>query len=166
MGPVASISDSVAKVFRFTGRTGRAQYWWTLCFGFALIVVAQSLAIPSLETDDGAVDMNAQAYALFILPMFLFNLIMLSATARRFQDHGWHGGWFKIAALINIAGGGAALGLLMINATRAPEDAVQFPLTFLFSIPAISVFACAWIGFVKAEPGANRYGPNPHEVTS
>jgi uncharacterized membrane protein YhaH (DUF805 family) len=32
-------------------------------------------------------------------------------------------------------------------------------------IPYASVLWTFWIGFVRPEPGANQYGPNPQEVT-
>ena len=98
----------------------------------------------------------------------VFCALMLPTVARRFQDHGWSGHWFRRIFLLGlpcIVFGSAALVLGVLS----NNDAIAwlgFGLSFFAGFVAYaSVIWTFWIGFVRPEPGANAYGPLPGTST-
>jgi uncharacterized membrane protein YhaH (DUF805 family) len=97
----------------------------------------------------------------------LISFLMLSTTARRFQDCGWSGRWFLWMFYLLIPA--IALGIVTIIGTITNNAALAvfgFVAGFLALFPIYaSIIWTFWIGFVRTEAGPNLYGPHPNEVT-
>ncbi|MDP5217445.1 DUF805 domain-containing protein [Ruegeria sp. 2205SS24-7] len=176
MGPLKAISLGIRKVFLFSGRASRSEYWWMLLASFVLVLsfqtVAASLIIgllgPEAMASGEFTAKNLPLGLMFSASVFLFSFLMLPTVSRRFKDHGWRGGWFYIAAWINgVSGAGVLLCTLLFLAGYAGSATRIFlPFIPLSFIPYGSVLWCFWIGFVRPENGPNQYGANPAGVAA
>jgi uncharacterized membrane protein YhaH (DUF805 family) len=138
----------------FTGRVGRAQYWYFILVCVAIFVVAGIL--------DRLVGFGLVA-ALVGLALLL---PMGGLSARRIQDTGTYGQYaWVVWVWIIVSGIYQIMGLLI--AISGPFGALAF-LAFFFSvgwlISLVSLAATIAIIFFCAQPGdpaANTYGPPP-----
>jgi uncharacterized membrane protein YhaH (DUF805 family) len=175
LGPLHSITTCLRKSFDFSGRASRAEFWMHLALCFVVIILLQLFftvtILPVKEFGTIEIDGVKTRYSLlsilgFFIPLLL-SASMLAVTARRFQDYGWSGRWFRwmfyLVGLAVILAITAVLGAFVQNPT-------MFNASFYYGFMAIfppfaSVFWTFWIGFLPSSPGPNRYGPNPREVT-
>ncbi|WP_170772549.1 DUF805 domain-containing protein [Ruegeria lacuscaerulensis] len=171
MGPKCAISLGFRKVFDFSGRASRSEFWWMFLASLVVTLIFQifsaSLIVASLGSSalaSGPITAENLPLGLMVsASVFLFCFLMLPTVSRRFKDHGWRGGWFYIAAWINGVSGAALTICAMLFLAGRAETAVQIlvPAMLLGFIPYGSVLWCFWIGFVKPENSSNRYGLNP-----
>jgi uncharacterized membrane protein YhaH (DUF805 family) len=101
MGPLTAISTAVAKIFNFSGRAGRSEYWWyfllylvvfSIC-GFldgAMVVALAEQQGEAAITSLGIFDFKTVIAAVFLMPP------MISLTVRRLHDAGFSGFWILI----------------------------------------------------------------------
>jgi len=107
-------------------------------------------------------------FSLFTMSILLFCILMLACTARRFQDHGWSGRWFRWMMYLCWF----VIGLILLFAIRAvfTGGAVLTSVPPWLFLPLFPPFASIiwtfWIGFVRPEPAPNIYGPNSQEVST
>ena len=158
----------------FETRSSRREFWIGLVLSFVLAMLVQQVFFVAHDAHpsqlDAAVQSGQGAQADFMLSLLasvcLFCVFMLPLTARRFKDHGWRGGWFRIASYLNFVVAMTVLATLFLSITGRAEAAQTLgTISFLFAFPPYaSVIWCLWIGFVKPDPHPNLYGPNPNEV--
>ena len=175
MGPQKAISSGIRKVFDFSGRASRSEFWWmflaslviTLIFQLVFARLIAAFSQPSALASGKLTAENLPLGLMFSASVFLFCFLMLPTMSRRFKDHGWRGGWFYIAAWINGVSGAAMMLCTILFLSGSTETALRvfatiMPLGF---ISYGSVLWCFWIGFVRPESGSNQYGSNPVGVT-
>ena len=175
MRPAEAIKAFFAKSFAFSGRAPSPEYWKR--FGLSLLVtfvlqvcaftLVRGIMGPSAVAPGPLTSANMPFGAIFLVSVALISFLMLSTTARRFQDHGWSGRWFLW--MFYLLGPAAVLVLVTVVGILTDKNSLAnfgfFSGFFsLFPIYA-SIVWTFWIGFVKSTPGPNRYGPNPLEVT-
>lgn len=176
----AAIRTCFAKYITFSGRASRSEYWW-----FFLFCILGSLVLGVLdatlfgmveyatEVTDERVDFEAGGNGPFASLFSLATLIpTLSAGWRRMHDTGRSGLhlMYPLIAMFGIASFiGFMAGFENLFAGDFPEliagglgIVTLIALVILVLSPFIVLF---WLTR-PSQPGANRYGPNPHEVPS
>lgn len=192
MTMVEATKTCLRKYLTFSGRAGRPEFWkFVLAIFLAqiILVVINSLIFgPSIEegisvTLDSSGNQTTQPFTETkytggwlgdALSLAVF-LPMLTATWRRLHDTG-RPGWFVLvpwavlavmAAIWMFAGEDIVIGTL--RETGEPITTKLPPSVASVVIPG----GVAFIAFVAlivflalaSQPGPNKYGPNPHEVT-
>ncbi len=172
----AAIRTCLAKYVTFSGRASRSEYWWFFLFTILGRLVAGVL--DSLLFGDSRMTTEAQPDVLGVIapgvgPVALFySLILLPAALaagwRRMHDSGRSGLYllYPLVAIVGFSGlyatiegiglGGENLGNWGVIAILIDGAAVAMVLAPLL------VF---WWLTRPSQPGPNRYGPNPYEVT-
>ena len=138
------------ELFSFRGRTSRLGYWRVQLLCAAGLAVAWMIGLFAM-LGMGPIG------AIFLAPMPVIYLAALATWFRRLHDRGkgiWWGLLFLLAPMI---GGGVAENLQAQNAPAS--DAESLP--FLLAALAISGWAFIELGFVRGQPGANRFGEPP-----
>ena len=168
------ISRFIYSSFQFSGRASRSEYskrfgklLLVICVFQWVVILALYLTIGSDAIATGPISFaNMPLGAIILASIGLIFFLTVSTTARRFQNNGWSGRWFQwmfsflalTAACVPIT----VSGILMQNATVAN---VGFSMGFLTLFPIYaSITWTLWIGFVKADPGSNHYGPTTLEA--
>jgi uncharacterized membrane protein YhaH (DUF805 family) len=126
-----AVSTCLTKKYAvFTGRAGRPEFWWFMCFG--LLVWLATTSVDGLRTGSNAY-LDGGGVATLVASLLLF-LPQLSVWVRRLHD-GDHSGWWLLIGFVPVAG----LIVLLIFALQSgtpgpngfglpvPGPAVQFP---------------------------------------
>ncbi len=175
-----AIKTCFSKYFTFSGRASRSEYWWFFLFILLGNIVAGILdsvlfgaVTGSIETGpDGfsaSAENNGPVAAIFSLAVLI---PQLAAGWRRMHDTGRSGFYLLLPLLLSI---GAALILVFgIGAASMFQHGGSFDrlftgATLLLMVPTVLVLVISpllvlWWLTRPSEPGANRYGPNPHEA--
>lgn len=90
------------KLFLFSGRASRSEYWKSFGFSALFVVVVQVALLTAISIMLGSeavrlgkvTESNLALGHVILVSVLIFCFLMLSVTARRFQDHGWSGKWF------------------------------------------------------------------------
>ena len=169
---INAVTICMKKYLTFSGRATRSEFWYFFLFlalgHLALIVVNSILFGPEVRTFyrlnadgqpageplteyryNGGVVGNA-----FFLATFL---PWLAAGWRRMQDSGRPGYLPWLAVLVTIV---TIIGLTIGLRSEGPGVFVLILVSFIGTL-ILNVY---WLTR-PTEPGSNRYGPNPHEVT-
>jgi len=137
-------------LFSFRGRTSRLGYWRVQLLATVILAVFWAFGLFAML---GVGPIGGVLFA----PIALTVPVMLATWFRRLHDRG-KGLWW--AALFILAPGlcSAIADRLQANSTAElnPES-----LPFLLAGMAIAVWAFIELGFVRGQPGANRFGDPP-----
>jgi uncharacterized membrane protein YhaH (DUF805 family) len=158
VGPVEAIATCLRKFATFSGRADRREYWW-----FLAAMVAASVALSGLDRLTLADPMQrTEIEAAFSLLIFV---PLIAAGFRRFQDTGRPGRLMLIAVAVSAA---AKLltegGLLSLPLFAAPALPTAVFVLVLAAAAVVNLLTIAGLA-MPSQPGPNRYGPNPNEVT-
>lgn len=157
--PGAAIITCLRKYATFSGRAGRGEYWWFL--GAAMLA---SLAVTGL--DRVAFRNPAPRNAIEAAFSLLIFLPLIAAGFRRLHDSG-RPGWLMLLAIAASVIGKLLLegGILNVRYFTPP---VQSPLATVATVlaSALPILLILYWLTRPSEPGPNRYGLNPHEVSS
>ena len=175
MGPFRAVGRAYARMFNFSGRASRSEYWWfflfqfLLYFGLQIAFGAYIASDPQLQVamlDPNGIEAYFQqnpgllyhiGYA-FAASLFVFFMPNLAVTIRRLHDTN-RSGWFIfmptlvgfIAGIVGgvamaASGGGAGASIIMI------------------AVVVVSFGASIWFIVVLASAGThgnNRFGGDP-----
>ena len=158
----------------FSGRASRSEYWFFVLFLLLGGVVAglfDGLLFGAATVEAGPGRVSAQSGGPITAVFALATAVPLVAAGwRRMHDSGRSGLhlFYPVIVIVGISGFfGTVFGFDPFADGALPEGdglmSVLFAgsLIVLFLSPLIVVF---WLTR-PSQPGANRYGPNPHEVT-
>ncbi len=169
----SAIRTCLRKYVTFSGRASRPEYWWFVLFVFlggasAWIVDGLLFGFEVSGTGDTAsVETNGPITGLFLLAMFL---PLITAGWRRMHDSGRSGLYlfYPVIVIIGISSFfGAAHGFAPLLSGELPTGdnymalLLGFSLIVLLLSPLIVIF---WLSR-PSQPGSNRYGPHPSEVS-
>jgi uncharacterized membrane protein YhaH (DUF805 family) len=166
-----AVRTCLRKYVTFSGRASRSEYWW-----FALFVFLGSLAMAGVdallfgttqvETAPGqfTVEANGPLGGLFALGTFLPGI---AAAWRRMHDSGRSGLHVLYPLIVMV---GIATTITVLGGLGAIQGGEFGLLAAFILIPAMLVLMASpliviWWLTRPSEPGPNKYGPNPHEVT-
>ncbi len=159
MGPIQATKTGSAKFFQWSGRASRSEFWW---YFLALLLGA----LPPVAIDIWLVTagLHIVDFPLVLLIYTAVSLLSASAAgARRLHDAGFVG-WLVLlpegAILAGIVGLTLSLGLPPYPDLTGLGWATA---TFLALTGSLIFLAALWAR--RSQPGPNKYGPNPHEVT-
>lgn len=178
MGPVQTITTCLRKSFTFSGRASRSEFWWFVLSINLLIPIAGLVDYWLFGTgrylfmyQEGNFQFEIFTDGVFTLIFPVLSLIsILTAAARRLHDNGRSGHWLFLPLLL-------LLLLFMITPVMlALFGQAQGQATIMTGFPALIVTYLAlsiFLGLIAilfwlaspSQPGPNRYGPNPVEVT-
>lgn len=173
--PFHHIYNGLSKTFDYSGRATRAEYWWTFVFMLIFTSIWQMMLFLTIfDHIDHSV--LSKGLTIHVVPLALvlnisfliFTPTMLALVARRFQDRGWSGRWFKFIAYFTMSAFICFL-IAVIGYLSNIEAAALYGLMagiYFSIIPYLSIVWTAWSGFPRSQPGDNIYGPNPHEVST
>lgn len=165
-----SIRTCLRNYVTFSGRASRSEYWW-----FALFIVIGSVILGFVDaslfgtsvvkTGPGSVSVESDGplASLFSLATLL---PALAVGWRRMHDTG-RSGLFLLYPLIVMVGLGTAVSFF--GGIGALSGGTGGGLALLVLVPAMIILAISpllvlWWLTRPSQPGANSYGPNPHEV--
>lgn len=151
-----AVKTCLYKYAGFSGRAGRAEFWWFTLFVFIASLGAQALewAINSATgTPDGPRILSG------VLSLALF-LPGLAVTWRRLHDTGHPGWWYLILGLL-----GPTLSLLAMQRLLTAGGTMTVGIVPVIIGFGGLVMLLVWLVNPSA-PGENEYGPNPNEVTA
>lgn len=167
MGPAQAIKAGFANAFRLSGRASRSQFWRIVLFSllpfFAGLFVLTQILIYLLE---GFYDSTPNSvFIVVLLPWLTASLLLLPAMVRRGHDSGLSGVWVAVPFLLLYPALIAQLGLMVPTGGGATSASVKlFAILNLVWLP-LSVIFLIWALACRSDPNANRYGPNPNEVS-
>ncbi|MDV4145066.1 DUF805 domain-containing protein [Shimia sp. FJ5] len=166
MAPTKSIANGFRKALSFSGRDSRAEYWWFSGFT-TLTLFGTAILVDSLPPGTQTV-----AYKLWLLGLVVFTVLYLSSTFRRLHDTG-RSGFQAFEPLLVFAIYGAvfvitAMGFLNSEDSDAAGWLIGIlALNALLSLAFLITMARLVFRLTRpSEPGPNKYGPNPNEVSS
>ncbi len=173
MTPLKSISSGLRQYARFAGRATAPEFWWLV----AALTVTEVAIVTLFERSGGfqiaVVDIAGQPVSLLFAATCLALIIpFLSVAWRRLHDIGWSGLWMLLL------GAGVAFFTRFLMGVAADIDQcvldgnerclAQIGWGYGFA-PAMAglilVGGYAIILSLPSAPDANKYGPNPHEVS-
>jgi uncharacterized membrane protein YhaH (DUF805 family) len=149
--PVAWTLLPVRRYFEFSGRSGRAEYWW-----FTLVYTAVGVLLDAVDQGLGF------EYGLLGL-MFTLGLFIpsVSVTVRRLHDIGVSGWWLLAviapAAFFGFESSFAALDSEFNEAAPGNSSMVSL---WLFVVACFGLVLCM---VLPGKKGSNRYGPDPYD---
>lgn len=157
MGPVKATSICVGKYANFSGRAGRAEFWW-----FGLIYLAGAFAtFWILEwIFRGAGLISAKGMLIYLA---LFVIPFLAVSWRRFHDFGRSG----IPTLL-------PFGVLIFGITFSLVEGAFIPsdwpglLGAFIGFGGLLIVGCGvlFLLLFPSTSGPNKFGPDPKEVTT
>lgn len=177
MGFLTAIRTCLGKYVTFSGRASRSEYWWFFLFAILCILVAGMIDVMlfgqvSVTQSDGAATVTTYGtqpvQSLVGLGLFL---PQLAAAFRRLHDSG-RSGWYVLLPTL-LALGALAVLIFGIGAASlfhgGAMDRLLTGATLLILLPTLLVLLISpllvlWWLTRPSQPGANQYGPNPHEV--
>ncbi len=168
MGMGEAVRTCFARYFTFSGRASRAEFWWftlfTFLVGFGLGFIEAFVSRADVAETRGSLFPQAWQLATF--------MPSLTVGWRRMHDTG-RSGLFLIYPLLVMLGIAMFTGLMVSTGAFDPAGAA----TGTFGAAGLLVLALAGFVFLispllvlwwlarPSQPGANKYGPNPHEVS-
>ncbi|MBL4628264.1 MAG: DUF805 domain-containing protein [Roseicyclus sp.] len=180
MGPIKAVAACYVRMFNFTGRARRAEYWW---FAVWQIVLGMGMGgyygfqtASRLQNDPAFAAMmqrpdEAEAYIIgqvapYALPIAFGYLVLLvipslSVTIRRLHDTDRSGWNIFMPTLVAIVSG--IIGAVMMGASAATGSAGGAMLSMLLiSIPTFiaSIWFLVWL-CLPGTRGDNRFGGDP-----
>jgi len=179
MGFSQAIRTCFAKYVTFSGRASRPEYWYFFLFIMIVNIAAGIIdwqfftSVVSIETETSTsitATSNQPVTSLVGLAVFLPHL---TVAWRRMHDSG-RNGLYALLPILLIAGAFGVLvfgiGLADLFASGGKLDILFTRLTLLIILPTllilmISPLLVLWWLTRPSQPGPNKYGPNPHEVT-
>lgn len=164
-----AIRTCLRKYVTFSGRASRSEFWW-----FFLFLVLAQFVLGFLDgLLLGARGGNGALSSLFSLATFLPSV---SASWRRMHDTGRSGLYalyplivaVGIAGFLTFASGIDAVlgGDGMLQGSGSVEGIFGLIVVIALIVLAFSPLIVIWWLTRPSQPGANQYGPNPHEVSS
>lgn len=103
MGPISAVSNGFAKIFNFSGRASRSEYWWFFLLGFIISIVTlliDSKTILAFLLANGGVFDIPQISTLGLTTPWVWLVLsipMISLSVRRLHDAGFSGFWFLLS---------------------------------------------------------------------
>ncbi len=144
-----ALNASTSKIFQFTGRARRSEYWWT-----QLLVYIASIVLTPIAG-------------------CLLSLLTIPLTFRRLHDTGRSGWWWGIGALLKLA---FVIIIcydsikLILNANNPDLFVEEFAINFLLKYGLLSVVIGIYeiiliiLCCIDSSVTANRYGASPKYV--
>jgi uncharacterized membrane protein YhaH (DUF805 family) len=174
-----AIRTCFSKFFTFSGRASRPEYWffflfiviWSFIAGFIDLQFFTQVATTETETTKSvSATSNQPVQSIVSLIVFFPHL---AVAWRRMHDTG-RSGLYALFPLLLMAGAVAVLvfGIGMASSFQhgGNLDILFTRATLLVVIPTllilmISPLLVLWWLTRPSQPGTNKYGPNPHEVS-
>lgn len=151
-----AIKACFQKYATFSGRARRSEYWYFALFNFliGLVLAIIGKMLPFLA-------ILSSLYGLAIL------IPGIAISVRRLHDIG-KSGWTMLIYLIPAIIYGVLLSIMLIKHFEGEEP--NLTLYIIFGIITFITFVLAIVFIVwmcrDSQPGENKWGPNPKEVTS
>lgn len=151
-----AFNSATSRIFQFTGRSRRSEYWWMIGLVYLINLVLSSL-------------FNVLACVV----IFLLWLATIPLTFRRLHDSGRSGWWWGAGVILQM---GFVFAMIYdvvaasISYYAWENDGVQFFIHFLakYSIWAIiiCIYKIVMLVFMclDSEEGSNKYGESPKYV--
>ena len=135
--------DRPDRLWRSTGRIGRARWWWAYQVPTIAIGLVMALRLPRMHGEG--------ALVLLVLFSLVILCLLLLGSVKRLHDHGYSGKWVLLLVALMIAGDQLeAWGVLPWIAPHT--DLVNLPL---------GLFTLVLFGCLRGTRGPNRFGPDP-----
>ena len=171
MTPAVAIKTCFRKYIRFSGRASRPEFWWFVLFvlvvGAVITAVHGMIFGPSYEVTTGTTyhsDGTSEPFrtvsetydggpvgAIFSILTFL---PLLAASWRRLHDTG-RPGWMLLLP--------HAIALILIGLALVTSSSVIGLIAFVATLGSL-VYVFIMLA-QPSQPGPNKYGPNPNEVS-
>ncbi|MFC3180882.1 DUF805 domain-containing protein [Cypionkella sinensis] len=185
MDAVQIISDAFRKAFQISGRANRSEFVPFICLAILALLAVNALQSSLLlmrfadtlkisgEYDSGVMKFLR---AIPVLCCVGIASALFSSVVRRFHDLGLSMLWAAALYLLPILAVGlpmllAFISLLIWPKTGAGDDGRGIGSAILAGYLltgalVIDIIAMCFLCFTPSQPGPNRFGPNPSEVTS
>ncbi|WP_223426504.1 DUF805 domain-containing protein [Tateyamaria pelophila] len=170
-----AVKTCFSKYVTFSGRAARSEYWWFFLFGILGSLVAAILdgvlfGAATVQTE--VTDTSASASAVSNGPIAsIFSLAILlpqlSVGWRRMHDTGRSGVFllYPLLVMVGISMFLAFFGSFGTGVDGGLSGTVAVITGLAVFVLAISPLIVLWWLTRPSQPGANAYGPNPHEVS-
>lgn len=154
MRPIQAITTCLRKSFQFSGRASRSEFWWFtlfIMFGMMALMVGGDVALLGFDANTPTAFMRlSDSFGLATLPASMAN------TMGRMHD-------------LTLPGWPAALALFMAYAMSYAARSFALNRSSVFENVEYTLLVinllCRVLAARPSQPGPNRYGPNPLEVT-
>ncbi len=178
MGPFRAVGRAYARMFNFSDRASRSEYWWFFLFQFLLYIGLQIAFGAAIASDPQFLSaannpdmmevffqqnpqyMQYLGYA-FAASLFVFFLPNLAVTIRRLHDTDRSGWFIFMPTLVSLVAGFIGGFMMAGAASSGNQGGAMMMLVAIMIIPAI---AYIWFIVVLCLPGThgnNRFGGDP-----
>ena len=177
MGFFEAIKTCLKKSFVFTGRARRSEFWWWTLF-VSILGFSASLIIEEIPEDNLLLMLP---FTLGILVFFTYlGIASFAVSTRRLHDIGRSGWWYGASLIFGVVWSVwmvvKMLGLVSgMDLAHVDVESEAFVFTVLkemwavILIPYILYIAYSIVLLVwycrDSQPGTNKYGENPKEIT-
>jgi uncharacterized membrane protein YhaH (DUF805 family) len=155
MGFGESITTCFRKTFTYSGRASRSEFWWFYLFTSVIGKLSTGILELFYGADFDALVPNLIDFGIALVLVFP----QISVCCRRFHDIG-RSGWYQLVLFLALVLVGVA-ALIFETFDRGPFFA------YATITPIIVILATFLVFMIKrSQPGTNKYGPNPLEVST
>lgn len=178
--PIAAVKAGFRQYIRFSGRATRPEFWWWMLF-IILANIVLGIIDRIIERATGVEDLTVLGIIFGLATL----LPGLAVTARRLHDIGKSGWWQLVWYLVLGVPWAVAIVMFIIlflafgkSWDWATADPANFAAIIADLLPALLAFivaAAVSLGLViwaiiwlvrPGDPGANRYGPDPRDISN
>ncbi|MEM0937375.1 MAG: DUF805 domain-containing protein [Pseudomonadota bacterium] len=176
MGPAQATSTCLRKAFTPSGRASRSEFWWFACVCAGVVLLAAILEefliewLLARERAEGlaygrewrtSANWLSSVHPLIWASLAAVAFPLHAAGSRRLHDIG------APRVLVLLPAGVLAVGYLrtLLDGPRNSELAGLGWAITIFALFCLVSAGLAVLLMLRAQPGANRYGRNPHEVS-
>jgi len=151
LGPVQAITTCFRKFFITAGRASRSEFWWFYLIAICAVIAAEAADILVFGPSETIGIFAASVVIATFLPSF-------TVSIRRLHDTGKSLVHYFAVSLGSFAAG------IAVGAIFAPQLG-EYAGT-VSGLVIISGYLVIFYWFIApSHPNANKYGPNPYEVT-
>jgi uncharacterized membrane protein YhaH (DUF805 family) len=160
-----SVRICLRKYVTFSGRASRSELWWFVLFSFLAALIAGF--VDGFLREILGSDRPAGLLTLANLVALALALPSLAVSVRRLHDIGWSGWWVLFPVVVGTVGGGVAGGIAGYL-TEAGVIGGELQTNATLAGGAVGLLAALFMLYLyvrPSQPGPNRFGPNPNEVS-
>lgn len=143
----ATYEDRPDRLWRLSGRIGRARWWWAYQIPAAVLTVPLAFMLDRMAGDDASLGPLLGV----VLAALVLWWLMLLGCAKRLRDHAFSAWW--VVPMLGLM----ILGFVLDEFGVLPRISAH---TDLINLPVVLV-TLVLFGCLRGTRGANRFGPDP-----
>ncbi|MBN8827534.1 MAG: DUF805 domain-containing protein [Sphingobacteriia bacterium] len=152
MGFIQAIQSAYLKVFDFSGRASRSEYWYFVLFTFILGFLYGMIGV-----FNNTLQILLKSYIISVISFIIMSVPYYTVSVRRLHDINFSGNWIIPLIIFDIIQ--KTLSTFLLSHSANPT---------IIMVVIVICIAQLFYMILMAQPGtksSNKYGPNPLDKT-